>query len=517
MPKLVRLSENVSSPEIINDILDHTKDVNLKQSPRALSKNDNTRTVTEEIAVERLNAIGQFLDGDPIARNAFINELFNTFVMTLYEGYIYQNKLQYLEKGQLPMGWGVRDIFVEIASPYDYLMTEEAPNTNAEAIFASYPPSVRTAYFHINYRKNYRTSTYDTDLRAAFVTYDGVRRLIFKIIQGMYDGMAWDEELAGRYVLSRSLVQGNVGVVTIPAITTGNGTQITTTIKEASLDLDNFSTVNNAAHVLNHTPVSEQLLIVSNKYDSSYTVEVQSAAFNLDKVSYLAMKRTIRSFSFSSDEVKRLNSLFAKDDTYVPFTDNELSELEKVQAVLMDKNYCQFYRNYQEYFTQPDRLHLNYQHFLHIWKIYALSPFANVKAFVSADSSVSSVSVSPTAITISKGQSGQLSANIETVGFASKSVVWEILEPTTNSTVSQTGVVKVGTNETYSTLHVKVTSSVDISKTAQTVITIPQTRGLSEEEQVVEEEQVIEDTNDNVELPNATQLPSVPDSPKVNN
>lgn len=511
MPKLVKLADNVSSPEIINDIIDHTKDVNLKQSPRALSKNDTSRTVTDEIAIERLNAIGQFLDGDPIARNAFITELFNVFVMTLYEGYIYQNKLQYLEKGQLPMGWGVRDIFVEIASPYDYLMTEEAPKTNAEAIFASYPPSVRTAYFHINYRKNYRTSTYDTDLRAAFVTYDGVRRLIFKIIQGMYDGMAWDEELAGRYVLSRSLVDGNVGVVTIPTITTGNGTQITTTIKEISLDLDNFSTENNAAHVLNHTPISEQLLIVSNKYDSAYTVEVQSAAFNLDKVSYLAMKRTIRSFSFSSDEVKRLNLLFANDDTYVPFTNDELVELEKVQAVLMDKNYCQFYRNYQEYFTQPDRFHLNYQHILHIWKIYALSPFSNVKAFVSADSSVTSVSVSPTALTISNGQSGQLTANVKTVGFASKSVVWEILEPTSNSTVSQTGVVKVGVNETYSTLHVKVTSSVDISKTAQTVITIPQPGRLNEEEQV------IEDTNDDVESPNLTQFPNVPDFPKVNN
>lgn len=477
MAKLVKLAENVSSPEIVNDILDHTKDVNLKQSPRAVSRAD----VEENIAVEQLNAIGQFLNGDPIAKNAFLNELFNMFVLTLYEGYVYQNKLQYLEKGQMPMGWGIRDIFVEIASPYDYLMTEEVPNTNSDAIFAAYPPSIKTAYYHINYRKNYRATTYDSELRTAFSTYDGVRRLIFQIIQRMYDAMAWDEELAGRYCFARNLVDGNIGVVTIPSLTTGNGTEITTIIKEKSLDLDNFSTQNNAAHVLNQTPVSEQLMLVSNKYDSSYTVEVQSAAFNLDRVDYLAMKRTIRSFSFSSDEIARLDQLFRDDETYIPFTDTELKELEKVQVLLMDKSYSQFYRNYQEYFTQPDRLHLNYQHFLHIWKIYALSPFANVVAFISADSAVQSVSVSPTALTISKGQSGQLTASVETVGFASKSVVWEIVEPTTNSSVSQTGVVKIGANETATSLHVKVTSSVDITKTAQATITIPQTTNLSDE------------------------------------
>lgn len=478
MAKLVKLAENISSPEIVNDILDHTNDVNLQKAPRALSKS----AVEENIAVERLNAIGQFLDGDPIAKNAFLNELFNMFVMTLYEGYVYQNKLQYLEKGQMPMGWGIRDIFVEIASPYDYLMTEEVPTTNADAIFASYPPSIKTAYFHINYRKNYRATTYDAELRTAFSTYDGVRRLIFQIIQRMYDAMAWDEELAGRYCISRNLVDGNIGVVTIPALTTGNGTEITTIIKATSLDLDNFSSANNAAHVLNQTPLAEQLLLVSNKYDSAYTVEVQSAAFNLDKVSYLAMKRTIRSFSFNADEIARLNTLFAKDDTYVPFTAEELAELEKVQAILFDKNYTQYYRNYQEYFTQPDRLHLNYNHFLHIWKIYALSPFANVKAFVSADSAVTGVTVTPTALTISKGQSGQLAASVSTVGFASKSVVWEIVEPTSFSTVSQTGVVKIGAEETATTLHVKVTSSVDITKNAQAIITIPQTAGLSDNE-----------------------------------
>lgn len=479
MGTIKKLADNVSSADIVNAIIDNTNNETLKASPRAVRAEGK---VTEAIAVEKLNAIGDFLNGDPIAANAFLNELFNMFVLTTYEGYVYQNKLNYLEKGEMPMGWGVRDIFVDIAKPYDYLITEEVPNADAEAIFRLYPPSIKTAYFHINYRKNYRMSTSDVDLKMAFATYDGVRRLIYKIVQRMYDAMAWDEELAGRYCLSRNLVNGNMGVITLPVLTPANATTITTTIKQTSLDLDSFSTENNAAGVLNQTPISEQLLLVSNKYDSAYTVEVQSAAFNLGKVEYLAMKRTIRSFSFNKDELARLDELFAKDETYEPFTEDELKQLEEVQCLLFDKKFTQFYRNYLSYRTVSDDAHLKYNHFLHIWKTYALSPFSNAIAFVSASSSVQSVEVSPTELTISKGQSGQLEATVDTIGFASRAVVWEIVEPTTNSTVSQTGVVKIGADETYTVLHVKATSAVDITKTSTATVNIPQPANLSIDE-----------------------------------
>lgn len=473
MVTIKQLKKEISSPEMINAVLDNSNNPLLDNSPRALSKGAvvDGKAVTLDIALERLNCIGEFIDGDPIVKNAFLNELLNVIGLVVFEGYAYKNRLGIFEKGEMPMGWSIADIFVNVAKPYDYLITE--PNNNdAQAIYALYPPEVKTAYYHLNYRKNYRASTLDTELRAAFRTYDGVRALVEKIVQSLYNGMGWDEELAGRYVISRNIVDGNVGSVSIPPLLPNNGTSITTTIKENSLDMQEWSTANNAAGVLNFTPVEEQLLLVTNRYDSAYTVEVQSAAFNLDKVEYLARKRTIRSFSFSPDEVSRLNELFRDDPTYKAFTNDELESLKKVQAVLMDRKYTQFYRNYQSFYTEPDRLHLKYNHFLHIWKVYALSPFANIKVFVSENVLIESVSVSPTALTIQKGQSGQLTATVDTTGFANKAVVWEIVEPTVNSTVSETGVVKIGANETYNILHVKVTSASDLSKFAEAIISI---------------------------------------------
>lgn len=471
------LKPELTSADVLNAIAEDTTNPELQAMPRALVKgvnsatNGTSREISMEESIASLNAIGEYIMGSPSAKNAFLTELWNRIGRTIYEGYSYQNKLAKLEKGELPFGWSIQDIFVQLASPYDYKMTE-AQGTDAEAIFKAYPPDVRAAYYHINYRKNYRTSTFDTELKQAFTSYDGVNRLVTMIVQRMYDAMRWDEELAGRYVISRCIVDGNVGVVSVPPINRGTGTEVTTIIKHVSLDLDNFSTENNRAAVLTQTPVTEQILLVTNKYDSAYTVEVQSAAFNLDKVEYLAKKMTIRSFSFTPDEVKRLNELFKGDESYRQFTNDELKNLELVNAIIMDVKFPQFYRNYESFYSEYDGLHLKTNHFLHIWKLYATSPFSNAKAFVSSTQGITSVTVAPTSVSVQKGQYAQLTAFVETVGFASKSVVWEIMEATNQSFVSETGVVSIGMNETFDTLTVKCTSAVDITKFATATVTV---------------------------------------------
>lgn len=477
------LKQEVTSADIVNALIDNANGSNnpnpaIGSIPKVLNVGEqvtnpdgSVRTVSADEAQRSLRAAGDYIMGDATVKNAFLSDLWNRIGRTIYEGRVYSNKLAPLEKGELPFGWSIQDIFVAVAKPYDYRMNE-ADGDNAKAIFAEYAPDVKAAYYHVNYRKFYPASTYDQELTLAFNSFDGVRQLVEKITQSLYNAAAWDAELTSRYIIARNIVDGNVGVESVPDITPATGTTITRTIKEASLNMENMGNEYNRAQVVTNVPVEEQYLIISNKYDSAYTVDVQSAAFNLDKVSYLAKRIPIRSFSFNATEMARLNDLLGNNDGYREFTTDELTRLESVNAMLIDKNFSQFYLNYENFTSEYDRLHLKTNFFLHLWRVFATSPFSNARAFVSSPVGVQSVTVSPTELTVQKGQYGQLTATVVTTGFAPKAVVWEIMEATNQSFVSETGVVSIGKNETFSTLHVKCSSAVDVTKSATATITV---------------------------------------------
>lgn len=468
------IKPDVTTADIINAI---TSDVEgLNGAPKALAEGsvvDGVKVTAIE-AQNSLRAIGNFITSSPEHSNEFLSALYDRIGMVIYEGYTYTNHFAALEKGEMPFGWSIEDIYVNLINVYDYTMDS---THNAEDIYKMYPPDVKAAFYSINYRKKYIVSTFDNQLRQAFLSYDGVRQLVERIVQTLYKSAAWDEELATRYLLSRAIVDGNTQVVTVPALTPANGTQITAQIKSISTQLEFIGTGYNRAGVETSTPIEEQYLIVSGDYDAAYTVEVQSAAFNLDKVAYLGHRVLVRSFSFNAAELKRLKMLFTVeggglDPNYKEFSTEELQQLDKVIAVLVDRNFLQLYRNLNDFRTREDPDKLKWNHWLHIWKVLATSPFSNAVSFTTTDALISSVTVSPKSLSIQKGQSGQLTVDVKTAGFAPKQVNWELETVTVNSYVSQTGVVSVGANETNSELKVKVTSVADISKYDEATITV---------------------------------------------
>lgn len=470
------LKSDVTAVDVINAITSDTE--GLVNTPHVFSVGEDMGNGVKATMVDvqtSLQAAGEYIMADPTLQNEFLNALCNRIGLVIYEGYAYHNHFAEVENGEMPFGWTIEDIFVGLIDPSDYVMTSNMP---AHDVFANYPADVKAAFYSLNYRKKYRTSTFREQLRAAFLSLNGVTDLITKIVQALYKSAAWDEELATRYLLSRAIIDGNTQAVQVPEVTPTTGTQITSIIKGISNELEYMGSGFNRAGVMTTTPVANQYLIVTSKYDASYTVEVQSAAFNLDKVEYLGHRILVRSFSFNAAEIDRLKKIFTDENTgavdplFKEFTSDELAQLENVIAMLIDENFLQIYRNLEAYRTIEDPDKLKWNHWLHIWKVLATSPFANAISFPTVPVGVNSVTVTPQTLSIQKGQSGQLTANVETTGFASKLVNWELITVTTNSYVSQTGVVSVGADETNSELQVKVTSIADISKSAIATITV---------------------------------------------
>ena len=470
------LKSDVTAVDVINAITSDTESLN--GTPHVYNIGEDMGAGVKATAIDvqaSLQSAGEYILADADMANEFLEALCNRIGLVIYEGYTYRNHFAQLEKGEMPFGWTIEDIFVGLVDPSDYVMTSNMP---ARDIFALYPPDVKAAFYHLNYRKKYRTSTFREQLRAAFLSLNGVVDLVTRIVQALYKSAAWDEELATRYLLSRAIIDGNTQPIQVPEISPATGTQITTIIKGASAELDFMGSGYNRAGVMTTTPVENQYLIITSRYDASYTVEVQSAAFNLDKVAYLGHRVLVRSFSFNTAELDRLKKIFTDENTgaidpmYKEFTSDELSQLDNVVAMLVDEKFLQIYRNLEAYRTIEDPDKLKWNHWLHIWKVLATSPFANAISFPSNPVGVDNVTVTPDTLSIQKGQTGQLTANVTTTGFAPKLVNWELMTLTPNSYVSQTGVVSVGANETNTQLQVKVTAVYDVSKFAIATITV---------------------------------------------
>lgn len=104
----------------------------------------------------------------------------------------------------------------------------------------------------------------------------------------------------------------------------------------------------------------------------------------------------------------------------------------------------------------------------------ATSPFENAVVFTVEAQSVTSVSVSPSTATVTKGQSLELSATVETTGFANKSVLWSVDADAKADgvTINQSGKLKIPANATVETVTVTATSVYDSTQTASATITV---------------------------------------------
>ena len=104
---------------------------------------------------------------------------------------------------------------------------------------------------------------------------------------------------------------------------------------------------------------------------------------------------------------------------------------------------------------------------LHAWRVYAVSPFANNALFVSGTPAVTPVTVTPSAATISKGGSIQLTATVTTQNFAPQGITWT--SDSEMATVSPSGVVTISaeaTSETPITITATSAFNPEVSGTA---------------------------------------------------
>lgn len=409
---------------------------------------------------ESIRRIGEIVMQYTPLQNEFLNALVNRIARVIITSKMYSNPLSMFKKGLIDFGETIEEIFVNIANPHQYDV-EESENK----VFSREIPDVRAAFHTLNYKKFYKQTIQNKDLNQAFLSWDGITDLISKIVNAMYTAANYDEFVTTKYMLAKAILDGRLSAITVDA---NDAKGAVTKIKGVSNALTFMSNNYNAAGVQTFTDKDDQYLLVNSQFDSEIDVEVLASAFNMSKAEFMGHRILID--GFGTLDVARLNALFKDDPNYEEPSQDTLTALNAIPAVLVDKNFFMIFDNMYEFTENYNGQGLYWNYFYHTWKTFSMSPFANALVFVPAVPSVTSVTVSPTAITCKKGQSVQLSVSVETENYAPKTVNWK--SDTDGVTVDINGHVTVATSVTAKTAKITATSTYDNTKSGECTVTI---------------------------------------------
>lgn len=409
---------------------------------------------------ESIRRIGEIVMQYTPLQNEFLNALVNRIARVIITSKMYSNPLSMFKKGLIDFGETIEEIFVNIANPHQYDV-EESENK----VFAREIPDVRAAFHTLNYKKFYKQTIQNKDLNQAFLSWDGITDLISKIVNAMYTAANYDEFVTTKYMLAKAILDGRLSAITVDA---NDAKGAVTKIKGVSNALTFMSNNYNAAGVQTFTDKDDQYLLVNSQFDSEIDVEVLASAFNMSKAEFMGHRILID--GFGTLDVARLNALFKDDPNYEEPSQDTLTALNAIPAVLVDKNFFMIFDNMYEFTENYNGQGLYWNYFYHTWKTFSMSPFANALVFVPAVPSVTSVTVSPTAITCKKGQSVQLSVSVETENYAPKTVNWK--SDTDGVTVDINGHVTVATSVAPKTAKITATSTYDNTKSGECTVTI---------------------------------------------
>ena len=422
-----------------------------------------------EDTTESIMAAGTQIMAFQSHMNEFVNALVNRIALVSVTSRRYSNPLAWAKKGVFENGETEEEVFVNAAQgkPYDC-------NGEALDMFKLYKGDVRSAFHSLNLQSYYPISINDQELRLAFMTRDGVTDLISRKVESLYSGLNYDEYIMTKYIVARLYLGGMLTPVAV-TVPTDEASQkaVTKAIKSTTNKFQFYSTNYNIAGVNNFTPPENLRIMMTADFDAANDVDVLASAFNIDKVEFIGRRAMVDTFQFNENELDRLDVLLAKDKGYTRITGDENKLLANILCLALDEEFFRIYDVTPDKFTeQYDAVHLRWNEFLHAWRIYSASPFANCVVVTTGAPTITNVTIAgPTSIAPDTAE--QYTATVTGTGAFNKGVVWSVsAQPTTGTaTIDNMGYLSVSADATGS-VTIKAVSAADSTKSNTKTVTI---------------------------------------------
>ena len=237
-----------------------------------LSKWKNNAIATPD--AESIKEIGNIIMDYPALQNEFLNVLINRIGKVIITSKMFANPWAAFKQGILNYGETIEEIYVNLIKSFQF-----DPGVAESEVFKREKPDVRSAFHILNYKKFYKVTIEQEQLRQAFLSFDGINNLVTKIIEQIYTSANYDEFNVMKYMVGKMLLNGRLYPVTVPQVTTANMRSIVSKIKGTSNRFEFMSSAYNVAGVANHALKENQYLLVSSAFDAEADVEVLAMAF----------------------------------------------------------------------------------------------------------------------------------------------------------------------------------------------------------------------------------------------
>ena len=404
---------------------------------------------------ESIKPIGQIIVDNERYKNAFINAI-NLIAVTLITNNDWENPWEeFTEQGKINFGQSVREMIVDLVNGQDY----NAYKDNATHFLQHEIPDVYNYIYDINFQKFYKVTVNDTEIAMAFTNETGLYNLITNIYSRLYESYKYDKYQVDKYQVIRRILDGTITSVTIPDFATSTTRDIVAFMKGVSNKMSFRSPNYNPAGLRLATKPENQRTLLNTVFDGKVTTDVLATSYFRNDAELKTKLALVDGFD-DLDE-SRLSALLG--DNYIALTDGDKTKLATVVGMIIsDEFFKDFYYSMDvraessgatkmTEFYNPETL--DNTMWLHVWRIFATSPFANAVVFTSGANDVTSVDVDPATATVSVGQNVQLTPVVVTSGIANKSVQWTVdADSSANGvTVNANGLVKVPSSYTKGT------------------------------------------------------------------
>lgn len=244
--------------------------------------------------------IYSLLSDYPTAMNEFIQALTNKVVKSVFYSKVFNNPLRMLHRGELPVGYAIENVFVEMAEKRGGRQHFEGSETVEGDLIRTAGAKVKVQYLEKNFEYKYKVSISEDKLRTAFYNADGLSNMISQLINSEISAAYHDEykdmmaliETAAEYKVNQ--LDPSTGLMAKNSLTGLQGMHTETVtgfesnpkvlvekIRELAGDLQFPDTRYNMAGVETFSNPEDLIFLTTSAVNAKIDVNVLASAFNV--------------------------------------------------------------------------------------------------------------------------------------------------------------------------------------------------------------------------------------------
>lgn len=282
--------------------------------------------------------------------NEFLNALVNRISLVMISSKMANNKLAMFKKGMLEYGADVEEIFVKMAEATPFNVT-----TAESEVFKRKKPEVLAMFHRVNREDKYKTTIEEGQIKRAFLSSDGLGKLVSGIVNSLYSGDAYDE-----YILMKQLIADyftnvpEAKYIEVPKVEDqASAQEFMKRVKQTSTDFTFMSDEFNPQGVITKSDKNEQVLLIHKNVDTNISTDLLAWAFNDNNFDPNIQKVVVDDFG----------------------------TMDNTQAVLVDKNFFMVWDKLYQTTSQYNAEGLYWNYWLHHHQLLSTSQFQNAVAF----------------------------------------------------------------------------------------------------------------------------------------